>query len=207
MNKLLNLVTNNVEVIARSLGQIFWEVADETQQARSRLRLQKELDRLAEQETAQYQRLGRMGFQLLQDHLTVERTPETSAVLAEIDHLRDEQHRLRRRPDAKHLAMPTPFPWHRLEKVLESGEWVIHTTTLPDSSPWCGRPMASRPVPGVCFALKRGDAILPLAPDTVWLSGDLLMILCPVGSVSAWDRWILFGSPNTSDYEGGASFG
>jgi hypothetical protein len=144
-----------------------------------------------------------MGFELLQDHLAVERTPKTLSFLAEIDRLRDEQHRLRRRPDAKYLETPTPFPWHRLEKVLESGEWVIHTRILPDSSPWCGRPMLTRSAAGVCFALKRGEAILPVAPDTVWVSGDLLMILSPVGSVSAWDRWILYGSSNTEEHEAG----
>jgi hypothetical protein len=202
MNNLINAVSNNIEIIARSFSQIFWEIADEAQQTRSRLRLQKELERLTERETAQYQQLGHMGFELLQDRLAIERTPKTLRFLAEIDRLRDEQHRLRRRPDAKYLETPTPFPWHRLEKVLESGEWVIHTRTLPDSSPWCGRPMMTRSAAGVCFALKRGDSVLPVAPDTVCLSGDLLMILSPVGSVSAWDRWIVYGSSNTDEHEG-----
>lgn len=203
MNKLINMVSSNIEIITRSFSQILWEIADETQQARSRLRLQKELERLTERETGQYQQLGHMGFELLRDHLAVERTPKTVMFLAEIERLRNEQHRLRRRPDAKYLETPTPFPWHRLEKVLESGEWVIHTKTLPDSSPWCGRSMMTRPAAGVCLALKRGDSILPVAPDTVWMGGDLLMILSPAGSVLAWDRWIVSGSSNTDDDEGG----
>jgi hypothetical protein len=176
------------------MNSIFWDVVDEAQQTRSRLRFRRELTRLAERETAQYERLSHMGFELLHDGIGIERTPETSQVLTEIDRLQAEQHELLARPDAKHLQTATPFPWHRLEKVLHTGEWVIHVQTLPDSSPWCGRPMIGRPAAGLCLAFKRGYSVEPFTPDTICLGGDLLLILSPAANVSDWDRWMLQGS-------------
>ncbi len=199
MNNLLTSISTNIEIFARSMGLVFWEIAEEAEQARARLRLQKELARLAERETVQYRRLGRAGFELLHDHLPVERTPNVLLALADIDRLRGEAHQVRRRPDAKYLETPTPFPWHRLQGVLASGEWVIHSQAIPDSSPWCGRAMIGRPAAGVCLALKRGYSIHPMTLDTVCVSGDTVIILSPVGSVASWSRWILEGSTGSAN--------
>lgn len=194
MTNLINYLVDDIVVLGHAVNRIFWDVVDEAQQSRSRFRHHRVLTRLAERETGQYERLGRMGLELLRDGIPVERTPETSLVLAEIDRLQAEQRRLRDRYGSTLSETATPFPWRRLERAVHTGEWVIHVTALPDSSPWCGRPMTGRPPAGVCFAIKRGPSIQPVTPDTVGLGGDLLMILSPAANVSDWDRWMLQGA-------------
>ena len=196
MNKLINSLVDDIAVLGFTMNRIFWEVVDEAQQTRSRLRLGRELTRLAERETSQYERLGHMGFEFIRDGIALERTPETSVILSEIDRLQAEQRRLRDRRDPKSLETVTPFPWRRLERALYTGGWVIHTEFLPDSSPRCGRPMGGEAPAGLCLAVKRGHAIHPVTPDSVWLGGDLLIILSPAENVSDWSRWMRQGPSN-----------
>jgi len=193
MNNLLNNITDDVALLGHTVRRLFWEIVDETQQTRSRIRLRRELASLAERETSQYERLGQMGVELLQDGIAVARTLETSLILAEIDRLQGEQRRLMDPPEAKFQETAAPFPWHRIERALHTGEWVIHVKSLSDSSPWCGRPMTGEPAVGLCLAVKRGDSIQAVTPDTVCLGGDLLMILSPASYVSDWDRWMQQG--------------
>jgi hypothetical protein len=194
MTNIINSISDDVVSLGHAITRIFWEVVDEAQQTRSRLRLRRELTRLAERETEHYEQLGKMGFELLHDGVVLEPTPQTSSVLVEIERLQAEQGRLLHGRDAKILEAATPFSWGRLQRALQAGEWVIHITALPDSSPWCGRRMTGGSPAGLCFGIQRGHSIQPVMPDTVCLPGDFLMILSPAANVSDWDRWILQGS-------------
>ena len=191
---MINSLASDMVAFGYALNRIFWDVVDETHQTRSRLRLRQGLSRLAEQQTHQYERLGRMGFELLRDGVAVERTPETAKVLSEIDRLQADQGRFLERRGANLSENRSPFPWQRLERGLRSGDSVVHVTALPDSSPWCGRPMASGAPAGVCIAFRRGRTIRPMTPETTCVGGDLLIVLSPAASVPDWDRWLTSGS-------------
>lgn len=197
MNKLINNIADDVVVISRAINQIFWEVVDEAQHTRSRLRIRREILRLSEQERALYEQLGQVGFDLLRERISVERTPEASQMLVEIEQQQIEQQRLRNLSDATALFEDPPFPWYRLMRLLETGEWTIHLQVLPESSPWCGRQMMVRPLTGgLCLAIKRGDATQPFTPNTVCLGGDLFVIVAPASSILVWNQWIVDGPSN-----------
>lgn len=193
LNNIAKNIADDCTTFAGAMEKMFWEVIAEAQQTRSRRRLRRELARLEEQETTHTQRLGQLGFQLLRDGIAVQPTPDTFKTLTELDRLRAEQRRLSmlfeaRDPDA------SPVSWRRLEDALQTGEIVVHFTSLPDSSPWCGRSMDTRGVPGLCVAFKRtGQAVQPFTSETTCRGGDLLIILSPAASVSMWERWIAHG--------------
>jgi hypothetical protein len=179
---------------------MFWEVVEEAQQSRSRFRTHRELVRLRERETARYTELGVIGFALLREQISVERTPETSRILTEIERLHAEQARQRR--SAGHhqpLEQTLPLSWRRLERFVQTGEWSVQIHVLPESSPWCGRPMNAAHPPGLCLAIKRGDAVHPFTPEAIGVAGDRLIIVAPASCISAWDDWVLRGQPRSPD--------
>lgn len=195
MNNLINFIYDDAVVAGRAISQMFWEVVEEAQHSRSRLRTHRELARVRERETARYTQLGAIGFALLREQISVERTPETSRILAEIEQLHAEQERQRRSPSHQPLQQTLPFSWRHLERFVETGEWRVHIHVLPESSPWCGRPMNAEHPPGLCLAIKRGDAVHAFTPDAIGVAGDLLIIVAPAASVSAWDGWVVRGQP------------
>jgi hypothetical protein len=198
LNYIITLIHAETVVIGRAINQMFWEIADDAQRTRSRIRTHRELRRLSDLETADYERLGQIGFSLLQDQISVDRTPEISMISTEIEQLRAEYQRQRNVLDAQLAGEALPFSWRRLERWVESGEWVVHAKILPDSSPWCGRSMSAERPAGVCLAIKRGENLRAVTPDTIAAPGDLMIILAPAASVPAWDRWILHGSASTA---------
>ncbi len=193
LTNLINYIQTDAVVLGRAINHLFWDLVDEAEDTRSRFRTHLELTRTREREARQYERLGFIGFSLLREQIPVEPTPETSRILTGIEQLHAEQQRLRNLAGAKPAGEGIPFPWRRLERLLQSGEWVVHMRMLPVSSPWCGRPMNAERPAGLCLAILRGETFQPFTPDTIGAPGDLLIILAPAPSRLAWDQWILRG--------------
>lgn len=194
MNNLIDYIQNDLVVVGRSMKQLFWGIVEEAQRTRLRLRAHHELSRLHDRENFQYQRLGHLGFSLFRDQVPVVPGPETAQILAEVGRLRAEQQRRKNLPDLTPQSEVPPFPWRRLESLIESGDWVVDVRILPETSPWCGRPMSDRHPPGVCLAVQRGESVQPWTAHTTALPGDALIIAAPASSASAWDGWIAWGT-------------
>ena len=83
--------------LLRGLRESFWEVADRTERSRARLKLLRLRDDLRRRELLDYRQLGKTGFELLMDGVSVIRTPDAATLLDDIQRLIAAQREMERR--------------------------------------------------------------------------------------------------------------
>lgn len=199
INKLSSEVADDLTVAAHACRDLFWEVADLAAHVRSRARTRRALWALADREQHLYGQLGRDGYALLIDGISVERTPQIDATLKEIRHSETRRHQHRHGMSRSSWDIRASMSSVRLTHLVRTGEWRIHAVAVTQESPWIDRELTGETPTGVCLAVRRDQSLHPLTWDWRLHDGDLLMVLAPSASFSDWDQWITQGSTDTRD--------
>ncbi|MFZ5877246.1 MAG: TrkA C-terminal domain-containing protein [Nitrospirota bacterium] len=140
-----------------------------------------------------YRELGREGYTLLVDGISVQRTPHLDAGLRAI-----RGHEALRHQHARGLANSSwdvreAMSARRLSQIVGNGRWQIHDVAITQGSPWIDRPLPMETPTGVCVAVRREQSLHPFTPDWRFLDGDILMVLAPPAYCSDWDQWATQG--------------
>ena len=179
---------DEISNILRGFREAFWEVADRTERSRARLRLLRQRDELACRESLDYRQLGRAGFELLTDGVSVTRTPDTAALLDDIHRLIASQ----RETDRKLVADLIEFSqhdWQRLVRQLEHGESVFRSFRLGGDTTESLWMVGATPPPGMCLAVIRNEVLHQMSEGLGHQSGDILLAVVPVSVIPEWEVW------------------
>ncbi len=170
------------------IREAFWEVADRTERSRVRLRLQRQRDEFRSRELLAYRQLGKVGFELLMDGVSVTRTPDAAALLDTVQRSIVGQ----READRRLLADLIEFSqheWQRLARQLECGESVfrwVQLGGLGPESPWAA---GVNSPPGLCLAVNRNGVLHQMSERLIYQRGDSLLCVVPPSLIPEWEDW------------------
>jgi hypothetical protein len=196
MPRLTAQLIDDASVLAHACREILWEVADLAEDVRSQMKSRRDLARIAEREQGLYEQIGRTAHALLSDGVSIERTPDFSAMLADLSRLASQRRNRMRVPDSAHIPLSPSVSVRRLTRALQAGDWRVHTVALEASSPWIGKTLDRDPPAGFCLAVQREHTLFPYSADWTFQQADLLLVLAPVSDLELWDNWIAQGSTN-----------
>jgi hypothetical protein len=197
--KIASDVAGDIAIASQSVRDFFWDTADVVWHVRTQFRRRQAAWHLAEHEQALNRQLGRDGYALLVDGVSVQRTPHLDTLLKEIRHCEATRHQQSR--DLAHTPwdVRTSVSARRLTQIVRSGGWQIHAVAVAAGSRWIGRPLPLETPTGVCVAVRRDQSLHPFTSDWRLLDGDTLMVLTPPTYFSDWDQWITRGPADTTD--------
>lgn len=155
---------------------------------RARLRVRREQGALARREASIHRRLGRMGFDLIEDGVSLVRTPEIAALIEEIGRLAADQKRTEHRL-AGELSETSGFDWRRLSRQIESGACALTLIHVAPDAPGCGRSLTIDTPAGLCIAVKRGDELRQVSADVTCRPDDILFVVTPTSAIPQWEVW------------------
>ena len=200
MNQLTNLpryLLDETSDFLRACREGFWELADRAERTRARLRVRREQVALARREASICRQLGRMGFELMEDGVSLTRTPEIAALIADIGRLAADRQQMDRRL-AGELSEMAGFDWRRLSRQFEAGECVLTSLRVAPDAPGCGRsPTADTPA-GLCVAITRSGELLQVSGGVTCRPDDVLFVATPTSAVPQWESWA--GGTSTAAY-------
>lgn len=172
----------------RAFREAFWELADRAERTRTRLRVRRDQAALARREAVICGQLGRMGFALMEDGVSLTRTPEIAALIEDIGRLaadrQQKEHRL-----AGELSEMAGFDWRRLSQQFEAGECVLTQIRVAPDAPGCGRSLTTDTPAGLCVAVKRGDELRQVSGGLTCRPDDILFVATPTSAVPQWESW------------------
>src|SRR3972149_4682139 len=122
-NQIINITRHLLDETSdfiRAFREAFWELADRAERTRARLRVRREQAALARREAVICGQLGRMGFALMEDGVSLIRTPEVAVLIEDIGRLAADQQQKERRL-AGELSEMAGFDWRRLSQQFEAG--------------------------------------------------------------------------------------
>lgn len=172
----------------RAFREAFWELADRAERTRARLRVRREQAALAHREAVIYGQLGRMGFALVEDGVSLIRTPEVAALIEDIGRLMADRQQKERRL-AGELSEMAGFDWRRLSQQFEAGECVITQIRVAPDAPGCGRSLTTDTPAGLCVAVKRGNELRQVSGGLTCRPDDILFVATPTSAVPQWESW------------------
>jgi len=172
----------------RAFREAFWELADRAERTRARLRVRREQAALARREAVICGQLGRMGFALMEDGVSLIRTPEVAALIEDIGRLAADQQQKERRL-AGELSEMAGFDWRRLSQQFEAGECVLTQICVAPDAPGCGRSLTTNTPAGLCVAVKRGDELRQVSGGLTCRPDDILFVATPTSAVPQWESW------------------
>ena len=172
----------------RAFREAFWELADRAERTRARLRVRREQAALARREAVICGQLGRMGFALMEDGVSLIRTPEVAALIEDIGRLAADQQQKERRL-AGELSEMAGFDWRRLSQQFEAGECVLTQIRVAPDAPGCGRSLTTNTPAGLCVAVKRGDELRQVSGGLTCRPDDILFVATPTSAVPQWESW------------------
>jgi hypothetical protein len=172
----------------RAFREAFWELADRAERTRARLRVRREQAALARREAVICGQLGRMGFALMEDGVSLIRTPEVAVLIEDIGRLAADQQQKERRL-AGELSEMAGFDWRRLSQQFEAGECVLTQIRVAPDAPGCGRSLTTNTPAGLCVAVKRGDELRQVSGGLTCRPDDILFVATPTSAVPQWESW------------------
>ena len=172
----------------RAFREAFWELADRAERTRARLRVRREQAALVRREAVICGQLGRMGFALLEDGVSLIRTPEVAALIEDIGRMAADQQQKERRL-AGELSEMAGFDWRRLSQQFEAGECVLTQIRVAPDAPGCGRSLTTNTPAGLCVAVKRGDELCQVSGGLTCRPDDILFVATPTSAVPQWESW------------------
>ena len=172
----------------RAFREAFWELADRAERTRARLRVRREQAALARREAAICGQLGRMGFALMEDGVSLIRTPEVAALIEDIGRMAADQQQKERRL-AGELSAMADFDWRRLSQQFEAGECVLTQIRVAPDAPGCGRSLTADTPAGLCVAVKRGDELRQISGGLTCRPDDILFVATPTCAIPQWESW------------------
>lgn len=172
----------------RACREAFWELADRAEQTRERLRVRREQAALARREASICRQLGRMGFELMEDGVSLTRTPEIAAFIEDMARLAADQKQMERRL-AGELSGMAGSDWRRLSRQFEAGECVLTLIRVAADAPGCGRSPTIDTPAGLCIAVKHGDELRQVSGGLTCQPDDILFVATPTSAVSQWESW------------------
>jgi hypothetical protein len=197
--KLASDVAADLAIAGQSCREFFWDIADVAWHVRSQFRRRQTVWNLVEREQYLYRQMGREGYALLVDGVSIQRTPHLDTTLQEI-----RNSEAMRQQHSRGLAntpwdVRTSVSARRLTHFVRTGSWQIHAVAVAEGSPWIGRALPLETPTGLCVAVRRDQSLHPFTPDWRLLDGDLLMVLTPPANFSDWDQWITRGAADATD--------
>jgi hypothetical protein len=172
----------------RAFREAFWELADRAERTRARLRVRREQAALARREAVICGQLGRMGFALMEDGVSLIRTPEVAALIEDIGRMAADQQQKERRL-AGELSAMADFDWRRLSQQFEAGECVLTQIRVAPDAPGCGRSLTTDTPAGLCVAVKRGDELRQISGGLTCRPDDILFVATPTCAIPQWESW------------------
>jgi hypothetical protein len=142
----------------RAFREAFWELADRAERTRARLRVRREQAALARREAVICGQLGRMGFALMEDGVSLIRTPEVAALIEDIGRMAADQQQKERRLTGE-LSEMAGFDWRRLSQQFEAGECVLTQIRVAPDAPGCGRSLTTDTPAALCRSQARRRAL------------------------------------------------
>ena len=191
INQMINLprhLLDETSDFLRAFREAFWELADRAERTRARLRVRREEAALARREAVICGQLGRMGFALMEDGVSLIRTPEVAALIEDIGRLAADQQQKARRL-AGELSEMAGFDWRRLSQQFEAGECVLMQIRVAPDAPGCGRALTTNTPAGLCVAVKRGDELRQVSGGLTCQPDDILFVATPTSAVPQWESW------------------
>jgi hypothetical protein len=172
----------------RVFREAFWELADRAERTRARLRVRREQAALARREAVICGQLGRMGFALMEDGVSLIRTPEVAALIEDIGRMTADQQQKERRLTGE-LSEMAGFDWRRLSQQFEAGECVLTQIRVAPDAPGCGRSLTTDTPAGLCVAVKRGDELRQVSGGLTCRPDDILFVATPTSAIPQWESW------------------
>ena len=188
MTNITRYLLDEASDFLRAFREAFWELADRAERTRARLRVRREQAALARREAVICGQLGRMGFALLEDGVSLIRTPEVAALIEDMRRLAADQQQKERRL-AGELSEMAGFDWRRLSQQFEAGECVLTQIRVAPDAPGCGRSLTTNTPAGLCVAVKRGDELRQVSGGLTCRPDDILFVATPTSAVPQWESW------------------
>lgn len=199
MPRLAAQLIDDISVLAHACREILWEVADLAEDVRSQMKGRRDAARLAAREQGLHERMGRAAHALLSDGVSIERTPDFNAMLAELGQLATRQRNRMHGAHSEQAPLSPSVSVRRLTRALQAGDWRVHTMAIEASSPWLGKTLDEEPPAGLCLAVQRDRTLFPFSADWTFQQADLLLVLAPVSHLALWENWMAKGSTDYGD--------
>jgi hypothetical protein len=197
--KLASDIAGDIAIAGQSCREFFWDIADVAWHVRSQFRRRHTVWSFAEREQDLYRQLGRDGYTLLVDGVSVQRTPHLDTTIKAIRNCETMRHQVSRGLANTPWDVRTSVSARRLTHFVRTRSWQIHAVAVPERSPWIGRSLPLETPTGLCVAVRRDQSVHPFTPDWRLLDGDHLMVLTPPANSSDWDQWITRGPADATD--------
>ena len=168
--------------------EAFWELADRAERTRARLRVRREQAAVVRREVVICGQLGRIGFALMEDGVSLIRTPEVAALIEDLGRLAADRQQKERRL-AGELSEMAGFDWHRLSQQFAAGECILTQIRVAPDAPGCGKSPTTNTPAGFCVAVKRGDELCQVSGGLTCQPDDILLVATPTSVVPQWESW------------------
>lgn len=188
MTNIARYLLDETSDFLRASREAFWELADRAERTRTRLRVRREQAAVARREAVICGQLGRMGFALMEDGVSLIRTPEVAALIEDMRRLAADQQQKERRL-AGELSEMAGFDWRRLSQQFAAGECVLTQIRVTPDAPGCGRSLTTDTPAGLCVAVKRGDELRQVSGGLTCRPDDVLFVATPTSAVPQWESW------------------